>query len=74
MAQAKYARDPHHLLRGELTRRWDQFTESEIDECCTDQSKLINLLQTRYGYVKSRAEKEIDLFFDEFHDRLRMAA
>jgi len=74
MPQAKYARDPNHLLRGELTRRWDQLTESEIEECCTDSSKLIDLLQTRYGYVKSRAEKEIGLFFAEFHDRLRMAA
>ena len=29
---------------------------------------------TRYGYAKTRAEKEIDLFFGELQDRLRMAA
>jgi hypothetical protein len=30
-------------------------------------------LQARYGYARRRAEKEVDLFFGEFHDRLRMA-
>jgi hypothetical protein len=74
MAQPKYARDPNHLLRGEIARRWEQLTESEIDDCCTDMSKLIDVLETRYGYAKSRAEKEAELFLGEFHDRLRMAA
>jgi len=74
MALANYARNPNHHLRGEITRRWDQLTESEINEVCTDHSKLIDILQMRYGYVKSRAEKEAHLFLGEFHDRLRMAA
>lgn len=74
MAQANDARDPNHFLRGEITRRWDQLTAVEIEECCIDPSKLIDVLQTRYGYVKRRAEREAKLFLEEFRDRLRLAA
>ena len=62
------------LLRGEILSRWDQLSAADIEECGTEPSGLIHLLQTRYGYAKRRAEKEVDLFFVELHDRLRMAA
>jgi len=62
------------LLTGEICRRWAQLNRSEIEECSEDRSKLIDLLQSRYGYAKRRAEKEVDIFFVEFQDRLRMAA
>jgi hypothetical protein len=67
-------RDPKHLLRGEIMRRWEYLTLSDVDECCSDQSRLIDMLQYRYGYLKRRAEKEAELFFCEFQIRLRMAA
>jgi hypothetical protein len=63
-----------NLLLGEIRGRWEQLSNSEIEECCGDRSKLIDLLQLRYGYVKRRAEKEVELFFGEFQDRLRLAA
>ena len=65
---------PSRLLRGEITRRWQQLTSSDLEKCTTDRAKLIEVLQTRYGYAKRRAEKEVELFFLEFRDRLRMAA
>jgi hypothetical protein len=74
MANAKSDSGSNRFFRGEVTRRWQQLTTSEIEECCGDQSKLIELLQARYGYAKTRAEKEIELFFGELQDRLRMAA
>ena len=74
MAQANFDSVSTRFFRGEITRRWQQLTTSDIEECCTDRSKLIALLETRYGYARSRAEKEVELFFGEFHDRLRMAA
>jgi hypothetical protein len=74
MAHAKFDSSSSRFFRGEVTRRWQQLTTSEIEECCADQSKLIELLQARYGYVKTRAEKEVELFFGELQDRLRMAA
>jgi hypothetical protein len=73
MAQVKESRNPAHL-RGEIMQRWQHLSTSEIDECCADLSKLITLLQIRYGYARRRAEKEADLFYIEFEDRVRMAA
>src|SRR5712692_6003629 len=74
MAHAKFDSIFNRFLPGEITRRCQQLTTSEIEECCVDRSKLIDLLQARYGYARKRAEKEVELFFGEFQDRLRMAA
>ena len=74
MAHAKFESIPNRFLRGEITRRWQELTTSDIEECCADGSKLVDVLQARYGYAKNRAEKEVELFLGEFHDRLRMAA
>lgn len=62
------------LLRGEIVRRWQQLTTHDLEECSGDRIKLIELLQTRYGYAKTRAEKEVDLFLSDFQDRLSRAA
>jgi hypothetical protein len=61
-------------LLGEIRGRWQQLSVSEVEECCADRSKLIDLLQARYGFAKRRAEKEVELFLGEFQDRLRLAA
>ncbi|PYR97351.1 MAG: CsbD family protein [Acidobacteria bacterium] len=74
MAHANHGSIPNRLLRGEITRRWQQLTNSDIDGCTADRSRLIELLQARYGYARRRAEKEVELFFGEFWDRLRQTA
>lgn len=73
MANA-FERQPSRLLLGEIRRRWEQLSSSESEQCSVDESKLIDLLQARYGYAKRRAEREVDLFFGEFQARLRRAA
>ena len=73
MANA-FKRQPNRLLLGEINRRWEQLTNSDIEECFADPSRLIDLLQARYGFAKARAEREVNLFFGEFEDRMRMAA
>jgi hypothetical protein len=74
MALANFESIPGRLLRGEITRRWQELTPSDIEECCTDGSKLVDVLQARYGFAKNRAVKEVELFLGEFHGRLRLAA
>jgi len=74
MARAQSETRPNRLLCSEILRRWEQLTIADIEECGTDQSKLIDVLRARYGYARRRAEKEVELFFGEFRDRLRMAA
>jgi len=61
------------LQVGEIMSRWEHLTAADVDQCCTDRSRLIDVLQYRYGYVKRRAEKEAELFFCEFQTRFRMA-
>jgi len=74
MAYSKFGSVSNRLLRGEITRRWQQLTTSDVDDCCADRSKLINALQFRYGYARKRAEREVELFLGEFQDRIRRAA
>ena len=74
MTLAKFGNHSNRLLRGEILRRWEQLTATDIEESGTDPSGLIQLLQTRYGYAERRAEKEVALFFGDFQDRLRRAA
>ena len=74
MAQVKeiFIPDPH--LRSEIMCRWQLLSTSEIEESCVDISKLSAFLQDRYGFVRRRAEQEVDLFYVEFRHRLRMTA
>ena len=72
MAHA-FERHLSRLLLGEIRGRWEQLSSSEVEECA-DRSKLIDLLQARYGFTKRRAEKEVELLLGEFQDRLRLAA
>jgi len=74
MALANLDDNRKRLLHGEILRHWEQLTASDLEEYGADQSKLIDLLQARYGYAKRRAEKEVALFWQNFQERLRMAA
>jgi hypothetical protein len=74
VAQSNFDSFSARFFRGEILYRWQQLTTSDVEECLTDRSKLMGLLETRYGYAPTRARKEVDLFFGEFQDRLRMAA
>ena len=74
MAYAQSNKHLRRLLSWEILSRWGELTTADIEDCGTDRAKLIDVLQARYGYAKRRAEKEVDLFLDEFEDRLRMAA
>jgi len=74
MAYSRFEPISSRLLRGEITRRWQQLTPSDVDDGCADRSKLVDALQFRYGYARKRAEREVELFLGEFQDRLRRAA
>jgi hypothetical protein len=73
MAPTQFRRVPSRLLRGEILNRWEHLTTGDIEECGTDRSKLIDILQARYGYAKTRAEREVELFLGDFQDRLKLA-
>ena len=74
MAQVKEPFIPNRHLRSEIMSRWQLLSNSEVEESCVDRSKLITFLQNRYGFVRRRAEQEVQLFYIEFQHRLRLAA
>lgn len=74
MAHAQSDLHFSRLLRGEILSHWEQLTAADIEEGGVDRSRLVNVVQNRYGFAKRRAEKEVDLFLGEFERRLRMAA
>jgi hypothetical protein len=74
MAQVKESFIPNPHLRGEIMSRWHLLSHSEVEESCVDRSKLITFVQNRYGFVPRRAEQEVQLFYLEFQQRLRLAA
>jgi len=74
MTEGKTRKKPNTHLRSEIARHWGQLTASDLDECCADRIRLIDFLQIRYGFVERRAQREAENFFDEFDERLRMAA
>lgn len=74
MMQTNFGSVSTRSFRGEVSHRWQQLTASDVEACCRDRSRLSGLLEMRYGYAPSRAEKEVELFLGELHDRLRLAA
>jgi hypothetical protein len=74
MAHVEPDPTPSRVLRGEILSRWEQLTTIDLEEGATNRSRLIDILQARYGFARKRAEKEVELFFGEFRDRLRLAA
>jgi hypothetical protein len=54
--------------------RWQLLTTTEIEQGSVDRSKLVVFLQSRYGFAERRAEREVNLFYVDFKNRLRMAA
>lgn len=68
------ANTPLRLMRGEMLSTWKHLAPSDLEQVGGDHRRLIDLLQTKYGYAPGRAEKEVRLFFANFRDRLRRAA
>lgn len=61
-------------FRNELNYQWKQLTADELDRVDGRRDNLVFLLENRYGYARRRAEREVDLFVNEFADRLRRAS
>jgi hypothetical protein len=65
---------PARFLLGELLSHWSMLTQRETEVCLNDRDKLVELLESRYGFAKKRAELELNLFLSEFRDKLIRAA
>jgi len=57
---------PH--LRQQIKGWWDRLTESDLEQVSGDKERLVRAIQGRYGYVRERAEQEVDRRLGEVSD------
>lgn len=57
-------------LKGDVKRTWGKLTDDDLDQAEGNRDKLVGSLQERYGWERSRAERE----FDGFLERIRTPA
>lgn len=50
---------------GKVKEKWGKLTENELTVAAGQREQLVGFLQTKYGYEKERAEREIDEFARE---------
>jgi len=54
--------------QGHIKEKWGNLTDDDLTEIEGKRDVLIGKLQTRYGYAKDRAEKELKDFEKNFCD------
>ena len=47
---------------GKVKEKWGKLTDDDLTTVAGKRDQLAGILQERYGYEKSRAEKELDDF------------
>jgi uncharacterized protein YjbJ (UPF0337 family) len=61
-------------FRNEIHGHWTQLSSDEVDRIDGRRSNLVSLLQSKYGYARRRAEREVERVVTEFEDKLRRAS
>jgi hypothetical protein len=61
-------------VRTELTHQWKHLKSQDLDLVDGKRDNLVFLLQRQYGFARGRAEREVEIFVNEFADRLRRAS
>jgi len=47
---------------GKVKEKWGKLTDNDLTTIAGKRDQLSGLLQTKYGYAKEQAEKELDEF------------
>jgi hypothetical protein len=63
----------NRLLASEILSHWPQLEPCDVETIQPDIQHLAALLETRYGFCRDRARREVELFFTEFAERLHRA-
>lgn len=51
-------------LTGEIQHQWGKLTNDELDKIEGNRTKLVGLIQERYGVAKDEAEKQLRAWED----------
>ena len=61
-------------FRNELNYYWTELSPDDLDGIDGKRDNLVYLLETRYGYARRRAEREVERVVTQFEDKLRRAS
>jgi uncharacterized protein YjbJ (UPF0337 family) len=61
-------------FRNELNSQWTELSSDELDKIDGKRDNLVCLLESRFGYGRRRAEREVERVVTEFEDKLRRAS
>jgi uncharacterized protein YjbJ (UPF0337 family) len=60
-----------HEYKGKVKNKWGELTDDDITQINGKKETLLGKLQTRYGYAKEEAEKELSDFEKSFKTESR---
>ena len=66
--------DHWKYFRTEVVCAWGDITSDDLNDVAGSRSKLVALLQVRYGFSAGRAAREVDMLLREFSTRLKKAS
>ncbi len=49
-----------HEVKGKVKEKWGKLTDDDLTEIDGKKESLLGKLESRYGYEKNRAEKELE--------------
>jgi len=61
-------------FRSEIHGHWSELSSEDLDRINGRHDNLVSMLESRYGYARSRAEREVERVVTEFVEKLRRAA
>ena len=72
--QQDVLREKWKHFRNEINDHWTELSSDDLDQINGRRDNLVVLLESRYGYARRRAEKEVERVVTEFEDKLRRAS
>jgi len=61
-------------FRNEINYHWTQLSSDDLDRINGRRDHLVVLLESKYGYARRRAEREVERVVTEFVDKLRKSS
>jgi uncharacterized protein YjbJ (UPF0337 family) len=52
-------------LTGEIKKQWGKLTDDDLTMIAGQKDKLLGKLEERYGYAKTKAQEELDVFLSK---------
>jgi uncharacterized protein YjbJ (UPF0337 family) len=61
-------------FRNEINDHWSELSSEDLDQIGGRRDNLVILLESKYGYARNRAEREVERVINEFENKLRRAS